>query len=92
MSRKSEAKDLHGQIRKILHEEWDPIGVCGIDEAQDEYDAYVASLYRLLIRRIGESEVFDYLWWAETEHMGLVGDRQRTAAIAKRLAGLVNEA
>jgi hypothetical protein len=32
-----------------------------------------------------ESELFDYLWWLETEHMGLPGDRQATELFAHRL-------
>jgi hypothetical protein len=30
----------------------------------------------------------DHLWWAETRHMGLFGDRTRTEAVADRLIGL----
>ncbi|MDR2880592.1 MAG: hypothetical protein LBV29_01650 [Azoarcus sp.] len=79
------ARILQGKISEVLLKNWDPIGVCSIPEAQDEYDSYVSSVHKLLISGKPESEIFDYLWWVETEHMGLIGDRQKTAAIAKKL-------
>jgi hypothetical protein len=84
-----EARDLQGEIKRVLLREWDPIGVEGIDEASDEYDAYVAHLYKLLIRRASRQEIADYLWWAVTEHMGLCGDRQLTERVAAVLSALV---
>lgn len=72
-------------------EEWDPIGVAGVREAKDEYDAYVAEVYRLLSRRVSAQQLFEYLWWVETVHMALRGDRQRTLAVADRLAKLADD-
>ena len=68
--------------------EWDPIGVSGIVEAQDEYDTYVSSIYKLIIQRKPEYEIFDYLWSIETDSMGLIGDRQRTLAVARKFSKL----
>lgn len=84
------AKLLHGKIGEILLKEWDPIGVQDIPEAQDEYDAYVSSVYKQLISGKSVQEIFDYLWWVETEHMGLSGDRQQTEAIARKLRALID--
>lgn len=84
------ARRRHSLIREILLKDWDPIGVSGIPEAKDEYDAYVSEVYRLLTRRASVREVFEYLWWLETEHMGLRGDRQRTRAIAEKLVELLS--
>lgn len=85
------ARRAHDAIKQTLLTEWDPIGVSEIPEAQDEYDAYVGDVYRLLSRRAVTQEVFDYLWWLEQEHMGLSGDRQRTQRIAERLVAFVAE-
>lgn len=85
------ARRYHRAIREALLHEWDPIGVGDIPEAQDEYDGYVASIYGLLIHRSPEQKIFDHLWWLETEHMGLTGDRQRTLQFANRLARLPEE-
>ena len=32
-----------------------------------------------------------FLWWAETEHMGLRGDKKRTQEFVERLMYLVND-
>lgn len=85
------AKSLHQAIHKALIEEWDPIGVGDVPEAQDEYDSYIPTIYKMLISRQSKHEVFEYLWWLEVEHMGLNGDRQRTEAFAERLLNLVKE-
>ena len=85
------ARDAHAAIKQILLTEWDPIGVSEFQEAQDEYDAYVAEVYRLLSRRVRVHEVFEYLWWLETSHMGLCGDRQKTEKIAERLVALISD-
>jgi hypothetical protein len=70
--------------------QWDPIGVSDIPEADDEYDSYVPAIYKLLLERAPAQEVFDYLWWAETEHMCLSGNRLTTEAVAARLVELPN--
>jgi len=85
------AKLLHQAIHKAFIEEWDPIGVGDIPEAQDEYDSYIPAIYKMLISRQPKHDVFEYLWWLEVEHMGLNGDRQRTEAFAERLLNLVKE-
>jgi hypothetical protein len=85
------ARKYHQAIRTALLREWDPIGVAETPGAQDEYDSYVASVYKLLIQRSPVSRIFEYLWWLETEHMALVGDRQRTERFAERLARLSDE-
>ena len=85
------ARRYHKAIREALLHEWDPIGVRDIPEAQDEYDSYVGAVYELLITNRTQSEIFDYLWWLETEHMGLSGDRQATEAFAERLSRLPAE-
>ena len=47
-------------IRRILVEAWDPIGIRG-SGPDDEYDAYITGLYRLLIREPTEAEVVAHL-------------------------------
>lgn len=52
--------------------EWDPIGVEGIPEAQDEYDTYVARLYVMLMdENASPTEMAEYLYYVESDHMGL---------------------
>jgi hypothetical protein len=85
------ARLYHEAIQQVLLKEWDPIGVSEIKEAQDEYDAYVGSIYKMLIARKSRAEIFDYLWWLETEYMGLIGNRQATEHFAERLTKLPDE-
>ncbi len=86
-----QARIYHEAIRNILFKEWDPIGVSEINEAKDEYDSYVGPIYKMLIARKSKNEIFGYLWWLETEHMGLTGDRQATEYFAEKLAKLPDE-
>ena len=85
------AKSLHKVIHKVFIEEWDPIGVNDIPEAQDEYDSYIPKIYKMLISRQSKHEIFEYLWWLEVEHIGLSGDRQRTEEFAEKLLNLANQ-
>jgi hypothetical protein len=85
------ARRFQVAIRRALLEEWDPIGVREIAEAKDEYDGYVPTLYGMLISGKPCHEIFDYLWWLETEHMGLTGDRQTTERFADRLMRIAEE-
>ena len=84
-------KRYHQAIKNILLNEWDPIGVSGIPEAQDEYDSYVPGIYKRLISRSQENEIFEYLWEIETQYMGLFGNRRHTQAIAGKLVRLVDK-
>jgi hypothetical protein len=83
------AKDRQNAIRELLMREWDPIGVADVPEAHDEYDSYVSQIYGLLVRREPRHKLVEYLWWAETENMGLFGNRERTERVADLLLQLV---
>ena len=87
-SRTTGARRRHQAIRALLLGEWDPIGINDVPEARDEYDAYVRGVHKLLAAGKGATDVFDYLWWVETEHMALRGDRQATLAVSEKLAQL----
>jgi hypothetical protein len=89
--RLGQAQSYHTAIRGVLLREWDPIGVADIPEAQDEYDAYVSQVHGMLIRREPLHKMIDFLWWVETEHMGLCGNRRRTEQVAERLLRLAKE-
>ncbi len=79
------ARVLQNKIKMVLLNEWDPIGVRDIPEANDEYDAYVANIYKMLISHKSIHEICDYLWEVETKYMGLIGSKKNTINIAKRL-------
>ena len=89
--RLEQAKIYHAAISKVLMRDWDPIGVADIPEAADEYDSYVSQVHGLLIRREPLYKMVDFLWWVETEHMGLRGNRRRTEHVADQLLRLPSE-
>ena len=72
-------------IHDILIHEWDPIGVGDVPQAQDEYDSYIPTIYRLLSEGADEHKIAQHLEKLETVSMGLRsgGDHNRT--IARRL-------
>jgi hypothetical protein len=86
---KERARRYHGAIKTTLLHEWDPIGVSDVPEAQDEYDSYIPGIHKMLISRSTEQEVSDYLWEIETKHMGLLGNRRHTEAVAGKLVQLI---
>jgi len=85
------ARRTHQELRAAFLEECDPIGVRDVPEAQDEYDAYVTAVFKLLTEGSGAEKIFEYLWWVETVHMGLQGDRQKTSRFAERLAQMATK-
>jgi hypothetical protein len=79
-------RQLRRDVRKVLLNEWDPIGVAMLGpSAEDEYDDYVPGVAALVARRAPQEIIFEYLWKIETENMGLPGNRRKTEFIAKPL-------
>jgi hypothetical protein len=76
------------ELRRILMEEWDPIGVRGIPEANDEYDAYLGQIGSLLRADATADEISAYLLDVEEARMGFersAARRTRADAVAARL-------
>jgi hypothetical protein len=67
---KAESRSIRVQIRHVLLEVWDPIGVKDEPNAQDEYDGYIGGLYELLVGQAADSELAKYLYWAAHDRMG----------------------
>ena len=72
------------EIRRILWEEWDPIGVNETCCPRDEYDSYADRILQMLLGGQSEVDVVGYLQWAALENMGLseAGDVE---AIARKV-------
>ncbi|MCM5555156.1 hypothetical protein [Pleomorphomonas sp. NRK KF1] len=79
------------RVRDLLMREWDPIGVFGIEEASDEYDAYVGSVYVMAMdERAAAHDIAAFLLDIETRHMGLApGDQARARRVAEMLVAMV---
>lgn len=72
-------------VRKILWEDWDPIG-CGVP--QDEYDDYVGPVMRLLSERKPAAEVADYLRVTAAETIGCPVSEEKLARAVEMLMRL----
>ena len=70
-------------IRRLLREEWDPIGV-NESGPDDEYETYAFRIFGMLNEGKGEAEIATFLRSAAIENMGL-GDAGDYAAIARRV-------
>jgi hypothetical protein len=86
---KYQSRENRARVREILLRDWDPIGVYGIPEATDEYDAYANRAYVMLMDEgATASEIAGYLFTVATEHMGLT-DRGRLAERSDQVAKLL---
>lgn len=68
---KYESRRVRVQIRHVLMETWDPIGVKDEPYAQNEYDEYIGRLYELLVSDAPDSELAEYLSWVAHDRIGL---------------------
>jgi hypothetical protein len=84
-------KIIYKQIQSILLEEWDPIGVKHIPEAQDEYDNYALQVYKMLTERKTFEDLSKYLYFIETEHIGISGNHKRVKKAVVALFQLVSK-
>ena len=83
------------ELRHLLLEEWDPIGVRDVPEAQDEYDGYLGQIGSRLREGSHAEDIASYLDWAEFEHMGLGATpaaRVRNRDVAAHVCSLYAEA
>jgi hypothetical protein len=78
---------VRGIVGKILLDDWDPIGVRGVAQAQDEYDQYVMPVARMIVAGETASALSNYLLGLERAAMGLKGNPERARAVAEKLVG-----
>jgi hypothetical protein len=83
---KERSRKIRVELRKVLMEQWDPIGVNGVFEASDEYDSYIGGVYGLLSRKVSDQELASHLRKIETQRMGLDQlDASRLPKVAREL-------
>jgi hypothetical protein len=71
MTDKYQSRFIRAKVREVLLSTWDPIGIAGEPNAQDEYDSYIGNIYDLLVSKAADAALVDYLYWAVHENMGL---------------------
>ncbi len=72
-------------VRKILWEDWDPIG-CGVPA--DEYDDYAPQVIRLLLEGKSRAAVVDYLRFTAAETIQCPVSEEKLALAADKLMAL----
>ncbi|MGA9585968.1 MAG: hypothetical protein WBQ95_11615 [Terracidiphilus sp.] len=86
---KAESRRIRVEMRHVLLEVWDPIGIKDEPNAQDEYDGYIGKLYDFLVSHADDSQLIDYLYWAVHDNMGLDAasrsDMQSTVEALKKI-------
>jgi len=88
MIEKKESRRIWKEIRRVLLEVWDPIGVRDVPQAQDEYDCCIGGIFRLLTTGGTDDQIVDYLWQQPNEHIGLIIGRDQmypTVAALRRI-------
>lgn len=90
LNRRKRAAEIQDSIRQILFREWDPIGVGEFkDWPEDEYDAYIAPIYKILNGSRSENDIIDYLYMTEKNHIGVwCKDPEGLRPVARKLLGL----
>lgn len=79
---------LENAIQTILMNQWDPIGVRGVAQVQDEYDDYVGPLAALVRNGATSDRIAGDLLAFEIDRMGLVGEPDRAKHVAAQLHAL----
>ena len=87
--RKRQMRDLIEQVRSILLEDWDPLGVGGMPALADEYDCMLGDIIAGLAVAEGQEAVVGLLAGLERDHLGLPEPRPDLCArAAERLLAL----
>ncbi len=85
---KYQSRENRARVREILMRDWDPISISDVEEAADEYDAYVGHAYVMLMdERASADAIAAYLFEVATDNMGLSAD---SANLAERSGNAAN--
>jgi hypothetical protein len=57
---KYESRRVRAEVRRVLLDVWDPIGVKDEPNAQDEYDCCLGSLFNLLTTGATDDQIAEY--------------------------------
>jgi hypothetical protein len=71
MIEKEESRRMRGEIRHVLMNVWDPIGINDQPACADEYDSYLAGVLDLLMRREDDNTIAKHLAEIVTYRMDL---------------------
>jgi hypothetical protein len=81
---KHRTRRMQAGIRQLLLE-WDPIGVAGIPETEDEYDCLISPLHHRLYAGATVEQITDYLAQEMRGHFGLKPRRKGMTSFVEGL-------
>jgi|tagenome__1003787_1003787.scaffolds.fasta_scaffold20497959_2 hypothetical protein len=80
---------IQDSIRQVLYNDWDPLGINDYPSTVDEYDDYIAPIYRILVGSRSCDEVAETLRRLAIEKMGVsAGGTEKLDSVAKKLLRL----
>jgi hypothetical protein len=85
---KYESQRIRCEIREVLLNIWDPIGVGHVEEARDEYDGYIGRVYALMTEGGSDEQIVEYLLWAINERMALRASREQMEPTLRALRSI----
>lgn len=75
-------EELYRRVEEVVHYIWDPIGVCDIPQARDEYHSYMTALFSRV--QAGNIEgILEYMKCVASDNMGLSFDEEKASEAAK---------
>lgn len=88
-SKERRATEIQDTIREVLFRDWDPIGLNGNDNLRDEYDGYIARVYRVLVGSRSEDDLVQLLYRIKLDEVGVASrSPEELRPIAKELLSL----
>jgi len=84
---RNKATAIQESIRQILFNDWDPIGI-NDSAPDDEYDSYIAGVYRLLVSGASGSEISEHLRQIEITQIEVATNPDHRKMVADKLKSL----
>ena len=75
---------LKSEIQYILANHWDPMKTT-VSILEGDYDSYVLRIYSMFMQKKTKNDAFNYLWWLESHHMGLTGNKEHIQKVVDQL-------
>lgn len=63
--------NIVSEIRSVLINEWDPVGIGDNSNLSDEYDGYIGSIMKILMQKLSVEEIVSFLKRIEHVEMGI---------------------
>lgn len=87
-SKDKRAAKIQDSIRQVLYCDWNPVGF-GEALPADEYDSYIAPVYRILVGSRSEQELIEFLFNTERDIIGAPCESpEQLRPVARRLLEL----